>query len=424
MSRADANGTATRMPLSWARTWLIARRELRERVAQKAYRVVAIVGAVLVAAAVIVPTLIDGGDDAAERLVVPAAFVDLSAGDARTRADALEAAARDLGGERLEIEVVAERTVRDRVKAGDDDLGLVVRGPAERPRLGLLQRENSSTDVAPLAAVLQRAAITARLDQVAPEDRAQVLAPVDVQVREVPSTGPTPAAAGVVFAMTLVLYVIGLLLITSFANSIVSDRAGRIVERLLTAARPEEHLAGKLIGLGVAGFLQLGVWMVAGIAAALAVSGDLKDTFTGVPLEMLVWFPVAMVLTYVLYAALAAVLVIPVRKIEDVGGAVALGTMLQIGGYIATTTIVAPGSTVSSLVHALSFVPFFSPLLMLGRLAGGDVPAWELAIGFAGPLLLAVILLRLAAPAYARYAIDAPGGKGVGAALAALRARG
>ncbi len=161
--------------------------------------------------------------------------------------------------------------------------------------------------------------------------------------------------------------------------------------------------------------------MLAGAAAALVVSGDLAQTFEGVPALLLIWFPISLVLTYVLYAAVAAVLVLPVRRIEDVAGALAVGSMLQIVAYIAATTIIAPGSTVGPTVQILSLVPFFSPLLMLPRIAAESVPAWELAVGVLGPLVLAALLIRLAAPAYARHAIDAPGGKGVVAALRALR---
>ncbi len=221
--------------------------------------------------------------------------------------------------------------------------------------------------------------------------------------------------------MTLVLYMLGLLLIGAFANGLVGDRSGRIVERLLTAARPEEHLAGKLLGVGAAGFVQLIAWGLAAAAAVIVVSSDLASTFKGVPLAMVLWFPLAVVLTYVVYATFAALLVLPVRRIEDVPGAIAIGSILQVFGYIATTSLISSGSTVPPLLHWASLVPFFSPLLMMARLAGGGVPGWEVAVAAIGPIVLGILLIRLAAPAYARHAIDAPGGKGLRATLAALR---
>lgn len=409
-----------RPPISWRRIRLIAGREIRERLAQKVFRIVLVVGALFVAGLVIVPTLTGGDGDRPDRITVPVAFASGTA-DPAGRARLLERAASETGDDSLRVRLMGEAAARRAVGDGDDDLALLISGPPEAPVVRIVQRANATIDATSVEAALQRATIRARLDRAAPGTSSDVLAPIATRPLLVEGAGSTGAAAAVVGVMTLVLYLVGLLLNTAFANGLVSDRTGRIVERLLTAARPEEHLAGKLLGVGGAGLIQLVAWLLAGGVAALVVSGDLAETFTGVPALLIVWFPISLVMTYVLYAAIAAVLVLPVRRIEDVAGALALGSMLQIVAYIAATTIIAPGSTVSSTVHALSLDPFFSPLLMLPRIAAGDVPAWELAVGVLGPLLTAILLIRLVAPAYARHAIDAPGGKGIGAALRALR---
>lgn len=422
MSRAGSPASPpAKRPFSWRRTWLIARRELRERTAQKAYRVVLVVGALFVAGVVIVPTLFGGGDDTPTASKTPAVFVDASGGEATARALAIERASRAGGGPGLDLRVVELSEARRLVRTDEEPLALVIAGPPAAPRVQILQRPNAAQTATDEVAAVQRAAVEARLAALPAAERRRALAPVSVEPVTVEAAGSSPAAAAVVGIMTLVLYLVGLLLNTAFANGIVSDRAGRIIERLLTAAKPEEHLAGKLIGVGAAGLLQLGAWMVTGLLAGLVVAGDLADTFSGVPGLLLAWFPVSVLLTYVLYAALATLLVLPVRRIEDVAGAVGLAAMLQIVAYIAATTIVAPGSTVGPVTQALSLVPFFAPILMLPRIAAGDVAAWELAIGALGPLLLAVLLIRLAAPAYARHAIDAPGGKGLAATIRALR---
>ena len=108
-------------------------------------------------------------------------------------------------------------------------------------------------------------------------------------------------------------------------------------------------------------------------------------------------------------------------KTEDVGPARGPATMIQIVTFILASGNVRPGDAVPGFVEVLSFVPFFSPLLMLIRLASGGVPLWEVLASILITLIVSAIIVRLAAPAYARYAIEAPGGKGLGAALAALR---
>ncbi len=407
----------------WRRGWLIALREFRERVGQRAYLISFVVGALVAAAAVGAPALIgddgSGGTEEPDRVAV--AFAPQGAGVRGLALADLQAGAAAVRGYPLRFaEVRSAEAVREAVRAGDELVGIVVAGPRTAPTVRVVSREDGGGFVADHAVqAVDEAAVRVRAQALGDVDAGDLLRPVEASAETVKGAGPTVAATAVVSVLGLLLYIGGILLTQTYANGIVSDRTNRVTERLLTAARPLEHLAGKLVGVGAAGLLQFAGWIaVALLADAVLGSGTALDR---VPGALIAWFPVALVLTYVLYASAASVLVLPVRKSEDVGGAIAPAVMLQVIGFIVATTIIAPGATVSRTVEVLSLVPFFSPLLMLGRLAGGPVPAWELAVAIAGPLLLAAVLLRVAAPAYARYAIDAPGGKGLKAVAGVLR---
>ncbi|MDQ8044948.1 MAG: ABC transporter permease [Solirubrobacteraceae bacterium] len=402
---------------------LIAAREFRDRVGQKAYRLAIVFGMILAAAAVVLPSVLGGGDDggsgpSSSGTVVVAYGAEGAA--AALTVDELRRAGDGVRGGRIHFVAGASAdAARAEVRKGDRDLALVVGGSKARPSVTLVSRQDGGGELADqAAAVVDRAASIARLASSGAAGQ-QALAPASITPEIVAGSGPTDRAAGVVGVLGLLLYVGGLLLATAYGNGVVSDRTNHVTERLLTAAKPFEHLAGKLLGIGASGLLQFALWMIAAVAANAAAGHG--SAFDGVPLRLLVFFPVALVLTYLLYASLAAILVLPVRKSEDVGPALAPATILQIVSFSFGTTIVAPGSTVSSLVHTMSLIPFFSPILMLCRLAGEAVPAGELAVGILGPIVVSAILLRLVAPAYARYAIDAPGGKGLGAVVAMLR---
>lgn len=405
------------------RAWLIARREFRERVGQRAYLISFVVGALVAAGAVGAPAIFGDDDSGAEQTPdrVAVAFAEQGAAVPGLSLSDLQAGAASVRGYPLRFtELRGDAAIRRAVADGDEPVGLVVAGPRTAPTVRVVSREDGGGFLADHAvqavdAAAQRAR-AASLGDVDPDD---LLRPVEAKSETVSGAGPTVAATAVVSVLGLLLYIGGILLTQTYANGIVSDRTNRVTERLLTAARPLEHLAGKLVGVGSAGLLQFAGWIVVAVLAdAVLGSGTALDR---VPSALIVWFPVALVLTYVLYASAASVLVLPVRKSEDVGGAIAPAVMLQVIAFISATTIIAPGATVSGTVEVLSLVPFFAPLLMLGRLAGGSVPAWELAVAIAGPLLLAALLLRITAPAYARYAIDAPGGKGLKAVVSVLR---
>lgn len=420
MSAGDVRGR--RAGLRRAR--LIARREFFERVGQRAYLLAVVVGSLVAIAAVIAPALLDSDDDAQQDPDQVAVAIESAApGLPRLALDDLQRAGATLRG--VPIQFVPKpdaSSVRRGVEDGDDAVGIVVAGPATAPTVRVITREDGGGFVADQAAeAVDAAAEQARAERLDDVDPADLLRPVEVRAETVSGTGPTAAATAVVSILGLLVYIGGILLTQTYATGIVTDRTGHVTERLLTAARPAEHLAGKLVGVGAAGLLQFFAWILVALAADVVAGGG--TAIDRSPPALIAFFPVALVLTYVLYAASASVLVLPVRKSEDVSGAVGPAVMLQVIAFIATTTIVAPGATVSKTIEWLSLVPFFSPLLMLGRLAGGDVPTWQLVVAIAGPLVLAAILLRIAAPAYARYAIEAPGGKGLGAVLALLRSR-
>ncbi|MBO9533906.1 MAG: ABC transporter permease [Solirubrobacteraceae bacterium] len=413
---------APRPGSSWRRTRLITMRELRERMHQRAYRIGLVVGALLAAAAVAVPTLLGAGDDDPTLQRVPVAFADAgSPAAAKARGDALDAQLRAQGNPTVRVRLESAEAARELVSDGTKDFAVIVRGAASDPRVAVLARTGGDGDPAPVLAALEHLAVQARLDAVAPGEADKVLAPLAVGSQEIDSGGPSSAATAVVSVFGLIVYIAGILLMTSYATGIVSDRAGRVTERLLTAARPQEHLAGKLLGVGAAGLLQIGVWLLGGLVAAAVLSGSIGDTFEGVPISLIVYFPISIILTYLSYAALSTVLVLPVRKTEDVGGALGPATMIQIVTFILASGNLRPGAAVPGFVEVLSYVPFFSPLLMMIRIAAGGVPFWQVLVSALITLIASAILVRVAAPAYARYAIEAPGGKGLGAALATLR---
>jgi ABC-2 type transport system permease protein len=402
------------------RARLIAAREFHERVGQRAYRLALIFGALLAAFAVLLPTIVGGDDDASPSAETVLVAITPAVGGGDVSIDELRQAAAGVRGGTIRLKVAADAdAVRKAVRDGDEPLGLLVGGTGVKPTVTVVSRQDGGGELADQAALLvDRSAAIARLANTGADSR-DVLAPAALKAEVVSGSGPTDRSAAVVGVLGLLLYIGGLMLATAYATGVVTDRTNHVTERLLTAARPFEHLSGKMAGVGAAGLLQFAAWLAAALIAS-AASGS-GNAFDGVPARLLIFFPVALIITYLLYASVAAVMVLPVRKSEDVGAAIAPATILQIVGFSAATAIIAPGSTVSPTIHALSLIPFFSPLLMLARLAGEAVPAGELAIGILGPLVLSAILLRLVAPAYARYAIEAPGGKGIKAAVALLR---
>jgi ABC-2 type transport system permease protein len=82
-----------------------------------------------------------------------------------------------------------------------------------------------------------------------------------------------------------------------------------------------------------------------------------------------------------MYASLYAAAGSLVSRIEDVNAAVMPMTFLSMGGYfIGIYAAMGLLDIGSGWVTVLSLIPFFSPFMMLGRIAVGSAVPWEVVV--------------------------------------------
>ena len=172
----------------------------------------------------------------------------------------------------------------------------------------------------------------------------------------------------------------------------VEEKATRIVEILLATIRPSQLLAGKVLGIGLVGLLQISI-----VAAATLVVVSLTHAVSipalSVPsiLGDVAWF----LLGYLFYATAFAALAATVSRQEEVGSATAPMGFFLLGGYLMVFFVVLPHPD-STLSTILSVLPPFTPILMPVRIATGAATA--------GQVVLAVVLLLVAIVGLARLA--------------------
>ena len=109
----------------------------------------------------------------------------------------------------------------------------------------------------------------------------ELLAPPPLRIRALSpkSGGPDGSGEGVggapdrasaavsqilTYLLLFALYMAIVLYGNSISMSVVNEKSGRVAEVLVAAARPHEIMFGKLVGVGLAGLVQFGVWVAAG----------------------------------------------------------------------------------------------------------------------------------------------------------------
>jgi ABC-2 type transport system permease protein len=181
------------------------------------------------------------------------------------------------------------------------------------------------------------------------------------------------------------------------AQGVVEEKTSRVVELLLATIRPWQLMAGKVLGIGVVGLIQMIAIGAVGIVSGLA-TGVLTISLSAA-VGTVVWLVVWYLLGFFMYAIVFAGLGALVSRQEDVSGAVMPALMFVIAGYI-VGVVVLPSNPGSSFVEVMSIIPMFAPTLMPMRLAMGGVPVWEAGLSVALVIVLIPVLIWFAGRIY------------------------
>jgi ABC-2 type transport system permease protein len=170
-----------------------------------------------------------------------------------------------------------------------------------------------------------------------------------------------------------------------------------VIEVLLATVEPRAILAGKVLGIGALGLLQLAVTAVVGLAAAGASGAiELEGGDLGTLVVVLVWF----LLGYLVWSALYAMAGVMVSRQEDLQSSTTVLTILLVIGYLlAFPSIDDPGRT---LAVVASLIPLFAPIIMPLRVALDAASPLEIAASLVFLIGAIALLVPLGARLYER----------------------
>jgi ABC-2 type transport system permease protein len=240
----------------WTLTLLVARREVRERVGARSFRISTVILVIGVAAAVAIPALVSGGSGPGK--------VGIVGGDQA----ALTATVRQAGsvlGEKVEVMPFTSQAAGEaQVRTGNLD-ALYVGGHAvlieQEPAEGA---SDTTAKFAGAIAQLARAPSTqaASISRVLPV-RGLKRAPTSLSTR---LTG-----LAVVVLIYLLIFIYG----QRITSGVVEEKSSRVVEVLLASVRPAQLLGGKVIGMGATAFGQGAALVVTFVIVATATGSNL-----------------------------------------------------------------------------------------------------------------------------------------------------
>ena len=361
---------------------LVTRREFGERIRSRAFQISTGVTLLIVAAIALAAGLL--GNDGEQEYTVGA-----QGGEAVAIAESarVSATAYDI---RLEVKRFTDAAqARAAAKAEDVDAAIV----------GHELVSNDSPD-GELEQVLQaatrevRAAEILRREGLSESDARQALAPPALQARTL-GNSEDEERKGVAFIASLLLYMQLIIFGLAVATGVVEEKSSRVIEVLMAAVPPRALLAGKILGIGILGLLQLALTAFVGLAVAAASGAlELRSADLGILAVVLLWF----VLGYLFYSTIYAISGVIVSRQEDLSSSSTPVTMVLVAGYLVAFPVLEDPS--SSLAVISSLVPFTSPIVMPVRVAVGEAGTAEIAASLGILALSIALLIPLAARIY------------------------
>ncbi len=250
--------------------------------------------------------------------------------------------------------------------------------------------------------------------KVPPSTIARAQVPLNLTTTTLTETGSAgPEQGGFVLGLAVALSIL-LVLSLGFSSSTMlygvgEEKENRLMEILLSSVSTRQLLAGKVLGLGATGLIQVVVWLISAPLLVSAASSAFGASFTSLraPIGLLVLSATYFVLGYMLFAVITAGIG-AVSPTAREGQPLASGMMFLMVCPIWFTALLVLNPD-HPLVVALSIFPITAPTVMVLRSSVTDIPAWQVAVSLAvlvlttvGGLILAAKLFRVYLLRYAR----------------------
>jgi len=183
-------------------------------------------------------------------------------------------------------------------------------------------------------------------------------------------------------------------------RGVIEEKTNRIVEVIASSVRPIELLIGKMAGVGALAITQFGIWIItftglSAVAGPIALSlmesssqmtGDMAAVeaelpafldLPSLPPSLIIYFILFFILGYLLYSSLFAAIGSAADSETDTQQLMMpVALPIFISYFIMFHTWRSPDSILSVVS---SIIPFFSPILMVTRIAITEVPFWQIA---------------------------------------------
>ena len=234
-----------------------------------------------------------------------------------------------------------------------------------------------------LTAALNRVLLRSQLAHrgVASDDAEALMQPAEVHASSESRHHDRSSSMISIGILFFLMYFVIMLYGMNVARSIIEEKTSRIFEVMLAAVRPEEMMAGKILGVGAVGLTQVAIWIVSALIAmghsgGVNIAGEvIRPTLTG---QQMGFFFVYFLLGYLFYSCIAAALGAMTNSEQELQQMNIFLMLPLLACFVAVGTMLSTPDVL--IAQVLSLSPPFTPLLMYMRVSLGHPAAWQIAL--------------------------------------------
>ncbi|MDQ0217620.1 ABC transporter permease [Peribacillus cavernae] len=262
--------------------------------------------------------------------------------------------------------------------------------------------DSSISDDLLLALTQVKSSLAAGELKLSPEQLAQLSTPAAFEKVALEKNAKTEdelnQARGLVYILLFVIYLNVIMYASMIAMEIATEKTSRVMEILVSSVSPVQQMFAKICGIALLSITQILLFLSAGYVSIKPNLDEMNGGifsflgFDGISISTIIYAIIFCLLGYFLYATLAAFLGSLVSRVEDVQQMILPVTMLiMIAFFIAMYGLTNP---TAGFITGISFIPFFSPMIMFLRVGMISVPFWEVALSI-GLLVVTIVLLGI-----------------------------
>ncbi|HII4508373.1 TPA: ABC transporter permease [Clostridium perfringens] len=212
---------------------------------------------------------------------------------------------------------------------------------------------------------------------ITPEEYANIMTPAQLDV--VQTGNASHERMALVYALVFGIYIITLTFGSMVANSVIEEKSNRIMETLITMAKPMELFFGKVLGICAVGLTQIAVILGSGLIM-LKTSGTSLEVLSSLNLNASIIFAFVayFLLGYLTFSMLYAAVASLAASSQDVNSSMGAITLVFVGVFLLAMNCMF--NIESTLAKVFSYIPFASPLIMFERIVLSKVTFMEILI--------------------------------------------